>query len=572
MLDKRLLTIIKGKGSLVAGITLLNITSLLASVTITALLCLILHDLIYSTTTLPLYLCIVAIALLALVKAGITIVVSRMRDSLGSYVKSTLRTKLMQTTLCHNNNLGLAETTQMAVEGIEQLDLYFSMFLPHFFFAIISPLILFALCVTLEWKTALVLLVCIPLIPMSIVLVSRYAKRIFAKYWGQYTAMGDIFLDNLKGLKDAKVFNSDQRQHQLINDSSQQFRRITMKVLVMQLMSVTIMDLIAFGGAGIAIVVTASSALSGQLSPMVALFLILISAEFFLPMRALGSAFHISMNGATAGNKILDYLQQPTASTGTTTIDSIDNVTIDNVCFAYNNGVDVLHGVCMSLNTGITSIVGQSGCGKSTIASLVLGNNIANSGKTYINNIAIEDIDPASLYANMALVSYNTHIFNMSIRDNFLLTNSNATDQQIYDALGMVNLDQFVSEIGGLDYTIQEGSENISGGQRQRLALAINLVADKQIYILDEATSNIDSDSEAIINNTIAKLATSKIVLLMSHRLQNVVASNNIYLLHNGKVVEQGTHQQLMDNNGMYHQLYNAQRQLELGYMEVTHA
>lgn len=567
MLDKRLLGIIKGKGKLVATITILNIISLLCSVTITATLCLALHDLVYNTTTYPLWIYISIIAVLAIVKLLLTVLSSTLRDRLGSYVKSTLRTRLVDKTMSStHNNMGLAEVTQMSIEGIEQLDLYFSMFLPHFFYAMISPLILFVLCVVLEYKTALVLLLCIPLIPMSIIMVSRYAKKVFAKYWGKYTSMGDTFLDSLKGLKDLKVYNSDQAKHQQINDSSEEFRRITMKVLIMQLASVTIMDLIAFGGAGLAIVMTITSAVNGQISPMVALFLVLISAEFFLPMRALGSAFHISMNGATAGNKILDYLESATPASGTATISDIDSITLDNVSFGYTDNCPVLHNIDMTLSTGIHSIVGKSGCGKSTIASLVLGNNRADSGMVSVNGIDIAEISTTSLYNHIALVSYNTYIFNKSIRDNFLLANSTASDSDISHALEQVNLLQFVQSIGGLDYTILEGSENISGGQHQRLALAINIVANKQVYILDEATSNIDSDSEAIIMNTIASLAQDKIILLISHRLQNVVSSTNIYMLDNGVIVEQGNHTQLMDNNNSYAELYSTQQQLELGY------
>ncbi len=567
MLDKRLLGIISGKGKMVALITVLNIASLLCSVTITATLCLMLHNLIYTTASYPMWAYVAIIALLAIAKFMFSTATSTLRNNLGSYVKCNLRTQLVDKTLSNpHNNMGLAEVTQMSIEGIEQLDLYFNMFLPHFFYAMISPLILFVLCVVLEYKTALVLLLCIPLIPMSIIMVSRYAKKIFAKYWGKYTSMGDTFLDSLKGLVDLKVYNSDQFKHQQINDSSEEFRRITMKVLVMQLASVTIMDLIAFGGAGIAIVMTIVSAVNGQISPMVALFLVLISAEFFLPMRALGSAFHISMNGATAGNKILDYLETPTPTAGTTTIDSIDSITLDGVTFGYTDNNPVLHNISMTLNRGINSIVGESGCGKSTIASLVLGINNADSGMITINNTNITDISTASLYSHMALVSYNTHIFNMSIRDNFLLANSTASDSDINNALEQVNLLQFVDSIGGLDYTILEGSENISGGQRQRLALAINIVADKQVYVLDEATSNIDSDSESIIMDTIAKLANDKIILLISHRLQNVVNSTNIYMLDGGIIAEQGNHTQLMASNNSYCSLYSAQQQLELGY------
>ena len=413
---------------------------------------------------------------------------------------------------------------------------------------------------------AVVLLCCVPLIPVSIVAVSKYAKKVFAKYWGLYMSMGDGFLDSVQGLKELKIFNADGSQHMRMNSKAEQFRKITMKVLVMQLASITIMDLVAFAGAAAGVGFAVADMASGTLQPYVALFLVLVAVEFFLPLRALGSAFHIAMNGASAGKKILMLLQTSEQQWGDKVADS-SKIAINNVTFSYDGQRTVLNNVNMNFGTkGLYAIVGQSGCGKSTVANMIMGALTPQQGSINVGNNNLYELSRASYYSQLSVVSYNTYIFNDSVCNNFLLANPQCTEQQMYDALKQVNMYDVVEQKGGLDYVISEDANNLSGGQKQRLALAINLVANKQIYLLDEATSNIDVESEAIIMNAVRKMSKTKNIIVISHRLENVVDADNIYYMDNGTVAEQGTHMQLMDKKGGYYNLYTTQKQLENGY------
>jgi ABC-type transport system involved in cytochrome bd biosynthesis fused ATPase/permease subunit len=517
---------------------------------------------------------------LAISLAGIVVryaasrLVGDLKETLGRRVKKDLRekvyNKIIKLGVRSTDGMSMAGLTQVAMEGIEQLDLYYSSYLPQFFYAMLAPVILFFITVWIDWRAALVLLACVPLIPASIVAVSKYAKRIFAKYWDKYTSMGDSFLDSVQGLKELKIFNADGAQHIKMNETSEEFRRITMKVLVMQLASTTVMDLVAYGGAGAGIAVAVLGAAHGVLSPFAALFLILVAVDFFLPLRAFGSAFHVAMNGASAGGKILSLLDQPDPVWGDE-VAADTEIKLKNVTFSYDGSRDVLKNVSMTFpKTGMTSIVGESGCGKSTVVNMLFGAFRPSSGRVTVGGRTIERLSRESYYSRLAVVSYNTYIFNETVRENFKLANKSVTDGEIYRALDKVNLADFISANGGLDKVITEDAANISGGQRQRLALAINLVADKDIYVFDEATSNIDIDSEAIIMANIKELSASKAVILISHRLANVVSSDLIYYMESGEVRERGTHDGLIKKNGGYARLYNAQRELEEGYAEVT--
>ena len=471
-----------------------------------------------------------------------------------------------------SEDVSLAGLTQISIEGVEQLDLYYSTYLPQFFFSMIAPIILFIITVFIDYKVALVLLACVPLIPISIVAVSKYAKKIFAKYWGIYISMGDKFLDSIQGLTELKVYEADKKQNELIDKHAESFRKITMKVLVMQLASTTIMDIVAYGGAGIGIALTIMDLADSTLTPAYALFLILIAVEFFLPLRALGSAFHVAMNGASAGKKILNLLNLPDPIWGKEEVKNT-TLTIKNVTFSYDDKRTILNDINIFIpNTGITAIVGESGSGKSTIVSLLIGSYHPQKGQVLIGDKDITEYSRESYYSHLALISYNTYIFNETVLDNFKLAKSDVTKEEIINALEKVNLKDFIINTFGLDKKIAENGSNMSGGQKQRLALAINLVADKDIYIFDEATSNIDIESEKIIMNNIEELAKTKCVILISHRLENVVKANNIYYLKDGKVIEEGNHQMLMDRKSEYHSLYTAQKELETGYLKTVEA
>jgi len=383
-----------------------------------------------------------------------------------------------------------------------------------------------------------VLLGCVPLIPVSIIAVSKYAKKIFARYWGKYTSMGDKFLDSVQGLKELKIFRADGRQHERMNESAEDFRRITMKVLVMQLASTTIMDLVAYGGAGLGADIAVHGAAYRGLPPISALFLILVAVEFFLPLRAFGSAFHVAMNGASAGKKILSLLNTPDPVWGSETPDSCE-IKLRNITFSYDGERDVLKEVSMVFpEKGMTAIAGESGCGKSTVANLIFGAYRPEHGEVTVGGLLVESLSRKAYFSRLGVVSYNTYIFNQSVRENFRLARQGITDHEIFRALEKVNLADFIRTNGGLNKDITEDAANISGGQRQRLALAVALAADKDIYVFDEATSNIDVESEAIIMDNIRELGREKCVVVISHRLANIVPADHIYYMEKGEVRE----------------------------------
>lgn len=499
--------------------------------------------------------------------------VGDLKDTLGRKAKKDLRervyNKIVKLGVRSTDGMSMAGLTQVSMEGVEQLDLYYSSYIPQFFYAMLAPFILFGITVWIEWRVAVVLLCCVPLIPVSIIAVSKYAKKIFATYWGKYTSMGDSFLDSVQGLKELKIFKADEAQHTKMNETSEEFRKITMKVLVMQLASTTIMDLVAYGGAGIGIAMAILSVIKWELAPIAALFLILVAVDFFLPLRAFGSAFHVAMNGASAGKKILSLLEQPDPVWGEETVTDTE-IKVENVTFSYDGKRDVLKNVSMTFpKTGMTAIVGESGCGKSTVVNMLFGAFRPKSGAVTVGGKELESLSRESYYSRLAVVSYNTYIFNETVRANFMLANKAVTDEEIYGALEKVNLADFIRENGGLDKVITEDAANISGGQKQRLALAVNLVAHKDIYVFDEATSNIDIESEAIIMANIKALSREKAVIVISHRLANVTPADLIYYMESGELKESGTHSELMERNGGYAKLYTTQKNLEEGYAEV---
>lgn len=577
MIDKKLLALLGGNKKYIFYAVGLMIVGLFANLAITASICYaIQYAAEYASSgshaqgfILPAVIVIIAMAIRYITSRSI----GDLKDTLGRNVKKNLRQriydKIIKLGVRTTDNMSMAGLTQLSMEGVEQLDLYYSAYIPQFFYAMIAPIILFVVTVRINWAVALVLLACVPLIPMSIIAVSRYAKKIFAKYWGKYTSMGDSFLDSVQGLRELKIFQADAAQNIKMNETSEEFRKITMKVLVMQLASTTIMDMVAYGGAGLGIALTIHAVVNGTLSAYAALFLILVAVDFFLPLRAFGSAFHIAMNGASAGNKILSLLAQPDPVWGNETVDST-KIAMKDVTFSYDGTRDVLQHVSMSFgSTGMHAIVGESGSGKSTVVNLLLGAYHPQQGSILVGNKPLETLNREAYYSHISVVSYNTYIFNETIRQNFMLAKADVTDEEIYNALKKVNLYDFIIGNGGLDKIITEDAANISGGQKQRLALAINLVANKDIYIFDEATSNIDIESEAIIMNNIKELSKEKAVIVISHRLANVIAADTIYYIEDGEVKEHGTHAELMNMHEGYAKLYTTQKNLEEGYTEV---
>ena len=577
MIDKKLLALLGGNKKYIFYTVGLMIVGLFANLAITASICYAIQYAAEYTSSGSNAQGFILLTVIVIIAMAIRYITSRsigdLKDTLGRNVKKDLRQKIydkiIKLGVRTTDNMSMAGLTQLSMEGIEQLDLYYSAYIPQFFYAMIAPIILFVVTVRINWAVALVLLACVPLIPMSIIAVSRYAKKIFAKYWGKYTSMGDSFLDSVQGLKELKIFQADAAQNIKMNETSEEFRKITMKVLVMQLASTTIMDMVAYGGAGLGIALTIHAVVNGALSAYAALFLILVAVDFFLPLRAFGSAFHIAMNGASAGNKILSLLAQPDPVWGNETVDST-KIAMKDVTFSYDGTRYVLKHVSMSFgSTGMHAIVGESGSGKSTVVNLLLGAYHPQQGSILAGNKPLETLNREAYYSHISVVSYNTYIFNETIRQNFMLAKADVTDEEIYNALKKVNLYDFIIGNGGLDKIITEDAANISGGQKQRLALAINLVANKDIYIFDEATSNIDIESEAIIMNNIKELSKEKSVIVISHRLANVIAADTIYYIEDGEVKEHGTHAELMNMHEGYAKLYTTQKNLEEGYTEV---
>ena len=472
-------------------------------------------------------------------------------------VKETLRSclykKLAKIGNSYTNEWSTAEIVQLSSEGVEQLETYFASYIPQFFYSLIAPMTLFIVISFMDMKAALGLLVCVPLIPMSIVFVQKFAKRLLNRYWGQYTKLGDSFLENLQGLTTLKIYEADGHYQEKMNVESENFRKITMRVLTMQLNSITVMDLVAYGGSALGIVF----ALRGTTDLFQTLFIILISAEFFIPMRQLGSYFHIAMNGMAASDKLFAILEMETKEKQNVNINNY-SISASNLRFGYTDK-EVLHDICFEANKGLIGFVGESGSGKSTIASLLMGQYPNYSGELKLSNYEIKDIN---IYPYVTLVSLESYLFSGSLRDNLAMAKE-VSKQEMNRVLEKVGILDFVNEQGGLDMCILEGGKNLSGGQRQRLVLARALLKDSPIYIMDEATSNIDVESENKIMEVLYELSKEKLVLCISHRLANLIHADQIYCLKDGNIVERGTHEVLLQKNGVYCDLFNTQKELE---------
>lgn len=452
--------------------------------------------------------------------------------------------KLLKLGASYRENAATSEVVQMAAEGVEQLETYFGRYLSQLFYSLLAPLTLFVILAFVNVKASVVLLVCVPLIPISIVAVQKFAKKLLHKYWGIYTELGDSFLENLQGLTTLKIYQADADKAVEMDEESQRFRKITMKVLTMQLNSTSVMDIIAYGGAAVGMIVTLSEFVKGNVSLGGALMIILLASEFFIPLRLLGSFFHIAMNGIAASDKIFALLDLPEPEERKVELENKEiSIQLKEVQFSYEENREILNNVSMDFAAGsFTSLVGTSGCGKSTIAGILMGRNKGYQGSITIQSKELRDISGKSLMNHITLVSHNSYLFKGTVRDNLKMGKADATDKEMLVALEKVNLLGFLQAQQGLDTVVMEKGSNFSGGQCQRLALARALLHDTPVYIFDEATSNIDMESEEMIMEVIRELAKTKTILLISHRLANVVESDCIYMLENGGVAQVGTH------------------------------
>ena len=522
-------------------------------------------------------------------------------------VKRILREKIYEKMLklgaSYNEQVSSSEVVQVSTEGVEQLETYFGKYLPQLFYSLIAPVTLFVILSRVSLKASIILLICVPLIPVSIVAVQKIAKKLLDKYWSIYTGLGDSFLENLQGLTTLKIYQADQQKADEMDMESQNFRRITMKILTMQLnstsvmdiaappyatMSITlvefncmvritmkiltmqlnstsVMDIVAYGGAAIGMAVAVSEFLKGNISISGTLCIVLLASEFFLPLRLLGSFFHIAMNGMAASDKIFKILDLPEPQTGEKILPegSLD-ISFKNVHFAYEEDREILKGIDLYLPAGsFVSLVGESGCGKSTIAGIISAKNRGFTGEITIGGVPLSQVKETDLMRHVVLVRHNSYLFKGTVEENLRMAKPDATEAEMEEVLVKVNLLGFLQTQDGLQTKLLEKAGNLSGGQCQRLAIARALLRDSAVYIFDEAASNIDVESEELIMDVIHQLARTKTVLLISHRLANVVNSDQIYFLKDGEIKESGKHEELMQLNGEYRHRYDSQMALE---------
>ena len=499
-----------------------------------------------------------------------TLLSNRMSFLSAKTVKKTLRQKIYEKLLAlgssYQKYVASSEVVQIAVEGVDQLETYFGAYLPQFFYAMLAPLTLFIVLCFVNVPAAILLLVCVPMIPMAIVFVQKWAKKLLSKYWGQYTALGDTFLEDLQGLTTLKIYQADGYKSEKMDEEAEKFRKITMKVLTMQLNSITIMDIVAYGGAALGMIVAILQYRAGHTDLTGTLFIILLSADFFIPMRQLGSFFHVAMNGMAASDKIFALLDVKKEETGEIAdeVPQTNDLCMQDLSFSYDESRQILVHINLSVKSGqFVALVGVSGCGKSTIASLFMGRNTADQGQITLGGLPLAAIPEDVRMQKITYVSHDAYLFKGSVRDNLLMAKEDATEGEMWKVLEQTKLADFLRQEEGLDTKLLEKASNLSGGQRQRLALARALLHDSLIYIFDEATSNIDVESENDIMERIIALAKTKTVLLISHRLANVVGADQIYVLEKGQIVEVGQHESLLQEQKTYASLWQAQQELE---------
>ena len=503
-----------------------------------------------------------------LVKLFCQYLVTRISFSSTKFIKEKMRkiifAKLMDDRIGFEENLPSSAILQLAVEGVDQLEIYFTSYLPQLYYSLSSALIIFGFIAYISINAAITLLICLPLIPLSIILIQKIAKKLLGSYWTSYMSLADIFLENLEGLNELKSYGADSYRQDLMDDFAEKFRKATMRVLVMQLNSTSVMDIIAYGGAAAGIGVALMEFSQRDINIFGLVFISLLAAEFFLPLRLLGSYFHIAMNGIAASNKLMVLIDSLDRDLGSENLNGGKiQMNFEEVDFSYDDQRQILEGINIEIKSGeMVSLVGLSGSGKSTIAKLIKDPGLTYKGKILINGLEKKSYDPKTIHKKIIKVDFDGRVFKGSLRDNLKIAGRALTDKQILDALKKVNLYEFFKDQKGLDTEILENASNLSGGQRQRLVLARAFLFDGLLYIFDEATSNIDGPNEAQIMGIIEKLAKEKAVLIISHKLINLVNSDRIYFLEDGKIQNSGNHAYLYESCEAYKNIFNKQEEL----------
>lgn len=568
MINKRLINLVAESKKYIAANVLLQLFSLFANI----IIIMSFVELVFSNEQAKLLNCSIYIIISIVVKYYCTTLYTKMSYLSSKNVKQVLREliykKLLGIGASYNQNIRTSEVVQLAVDGVSQLESYFGAYLPQFFYAMIAPVILFVILAPFNLKAAIILFVSVPLIPVSIAAVQTFAKKLLSKYWGSYAKLGDTFLENLQGMTTLKIYQSDEFKHNQMNQESEKFRKITMKVLVMQLNSITVMDLVAYGGTALGIIISVLQFSNGNITAWTMIFTILISADFFLPMRLLGSFFHIAMNGMAASEKIFKLLDSDEPEKNSKDCPKNCSIILKDISFSYDKKRNVLKNVDISIPKGsMISIVGKSGCGKTTIASLLclkqrdyLGEIILNSSDFSCN---LSEISEESLMQRITYIGFNSHIFQGTVRENLQIAKQTATEDEMWEVLTKAQLADFLRSENGLDTIVQSDASNLSGGQKQRLAFARGLLKNSEIYIFDEAASNIDVESENTIMQEIYAMKKEKTIIFISHRLANVTKADKIYVMEDESIVENGTHEELLYKNDVYAKLWNTQQYLE---------
>lgn len=576
MFDKRLLRLVPAARRLIAGDVALQWIALMANIAIFMAMGIFLQRVLEGSLTSSDLAGLCVLAAGALVERYIC---QKQAQRLGQKAAQTAKTtirqaiygKLIELGPAYRETTSTGEALQISVEGVEHLESYFGLYLPQLFYAVLAPVTLFICLAPLSLPTALTLLVCVPFIPLSIIAVQKIAKRIMGQYWGTYTDLGAMFLESIQGLSTLKVFQADAARHAKLNAEAETFRQATMRLLVMQLNSITIMDLFAFGGAAVGIIVALNQMAAGVVSFGAVFTIIFLSAEFFLPLRTLGSFFHTAMSGMAAADKMFALLDKPTPKRGSRCIDPVHvDIECVGVGYSYDGKRTVLEGVDLTIPQGsFVGITGESGSGKSTLAGILSGSLDHYTGAVYINGIELKDLSQTTLRETITYVPFASYLFEGTIRSNLLLAKPHASDDELWEALTRCKLADFVRAAGGLDAVVSPEGANLSGGQRQRLAMARALLHDTPVYLLDEATSNIDVESEAAIIALAHELAQHKTVIMITHRLAALTDADQIMVMESGRVVERGTHAELVaspdasSGAGVYQRLWTQQAELE---------
>lgn len=570
MFNKRLLAMVPTAMRYILANVLFQWIALIANIAVMVTIGLFIYDALGgSDGAMPLVQVLVVAAFAIAVRALCTTLAQSMSFKAASIAKKTMRQavydKLTRLGPAYAENVPTSEAVQMSVEGTEQLEVYFGSYLPQLFYAIVAPVTLFCFLAPWSLPAALVLFVCVPLIPISIMAIQRIARRVVRAYWGKYADLGATFLENLQGLTTLKIYRADQARHERMNEEAEGFRQATMKLLSMQLNSINVMDLLAYGGAAAGIIVVLFQFAGGAASLAATFVIVFLSAEFFIPMRTLGSFFHTAMNGIAAAEKMFNLLDTSEPERGCERIDPANcSISCRNLTYSYDGVRTVLSDVDFDAGQNrFTAIVGESGSGKSTLAGILLGKNAAFGGSVAIGGADVRAISRESLMKSLTTVSFTSYLFKGSVRSNLLMGKPDATEGELWDALDRCRLGEFVRAAGGLDMPLAEQAANLSGGQRQRLAMARALLHDSDIYLFDEATSNIDAESEAALLETIDELARTKTVVMISHRLAAIKGADRIYAMEDGRIAEAGTHDELVANDAVYARLWNQQASLE---------